>query len=144
MGREQRCAASIRPVILSVNSPYKVILYRQLMLSAIRKFKVPHCFTEHIHKGRLIRLMEPNMDTLRPCSVPTQILFSNSLRFPCPTGNFPCSDFWTWRTHSVLKKKLGSFATNSATSLIFRIREFSKQNSLRINTPDISLTLKQQ
>ena len=69
------------------------------------------------------------------CRVPTQIVFSNSLCFPCPTANFPCANLhnlwllhtqnWLGRPIMLLEKKWISFAANIAISFTFRFRAFT-------------------
>ena len=67
--------------------------------------------------------------------VPTQIVFSNSLFFPCLTANFPCANLrHLWLLHAqncfdrpiqLLEKKKKNSATNITLSFTFRIREFT-------------------
>ena len=65
--------------------------------------------------------------------VPTQIAFSNSLCFPCPTATFPCANLLdvtithtklTWQAYPALKKNWEFLASNSEIFFTFRIREF--------------------
>ena len=75
--------------------------------------------------------------------VPTQIVFSNSLCFPCPIANFPCANLhhlwllhrqnWLGRPIELLGKKMKIFVANIAVSFTFRIGEFTtwaNKNSL--------------
>ena len=46
---------------------------------------------------------------MQHCRVPTQIVFSNSLCFPCPTANFPCDNLhnlWLLHTQNWLSRPI--------------------------------------
>ena len=59
--------------------------------------------------------------------VPTQILFTNSLCFPCPSGNFPCAHLRNFNNFisETASNKIEKAAANIAISCILRIREFA-------------------